>query len=139
MDNDLSALSPAVQNITLSTGRTFEVTPIRVRELGAFMAAIRPIADALASGANIVEMLTDHATDIVTATAIGLRIDRAELDDWALDDLARAAGVVAEVNADFFARRVMPALAQATQAMSDRVAGSISSSGSSPTDTGSET
>lgn len=121
--------------LTLSTGLEIVVTPIRVKELPAFIAAIQPLIAMADSGFDVVAMLAQNSDAVIAATAIGLRISRAQADEMGIDDLVESALSVIEVNADFFARRVQPALMRAQQTMAARLAGSTPSSNSSDTAT----
>lgn len=136
---ELETIINAPSPLTLSSGRVIDVTPIKVREFPAFTAALEPVVGLLASGADVPALMLRHAESVIAATAIGLRIPRAEVDDFELDDLVLAAGKVMEVNADFFARRVLPALNLTTATMSGLLAGLMRSTGSFPADTGSAT
>lgn len=136
---ELDIIVNAPEPLTLSTGRVIEVTPVKVREFPAFTAALEPVIGLLASGADVSALLLVHSESVIAATAIGLRIPRAEVDDFDLDDLVLAAAKVMEVNADFFARRVLPALNWTTTQMSGLLAGLMPSIDSSPADTGSAT
>lgn len=139
MSQELETLINAPQQITLSNGRVLDVTPIRVKELPSFAAALGPIFDMLAGGASVQALIAHNSESVIAATAIGMRIPRAEIDQFELDDLVVCAAKVIEVNADFFARRVLPALNQTTVRMSGLLAGLMRSTGSSQADTGSET
>jgi hypothetical protein len=137
--NELETIINAPEPLTLSTGRVIDVTPIKTREFPAFTAALEPVFGMLAAGADVPTLMLRNSDAVIAATAIGLRIPRAELDDLELDDLVIAAAKVMEVNADFFARRVLPALNQTTTRMGGLLAGLMRSIASSPADTDSAT
>lgn len=101
--------------ITVSD-RALTITPVTVRDLPAFLAAVEPIARELATG-DLMGALTRQAESFIAATAIGAGVERAWLDARGADDLIVLASAVVEVNADFFVRRVMPAIEQAAQAL----------------------
>lgn len=136
---ELETMINAPHTVTLSSGTVLEITPIRVKELPALTAAVEPIFALIAGGMPVSAMLASNSDAVIAATAIGLRMARAELDEFELDDLVVAAAKVMEVNADFFARRVLPALNQATVKMSGTLAGLMQSIDSSQADTGSAT
>lgn len=139
MSTDLKTIVNAPQPLVLSDGRTLDITPIRVKELPAFIAALEPIFGMVSAGASVTTLLAQNSEAVIAATAVGLRLPRAEVDEFGLDDLVTGAAKVMEVNADFFARRVLPALNQTTSQMSSLMAGLMPSIGSSPADTGSAT
>lgn len=135
--SDLDTLVNTPVTVALSSGAVIEVTPIRVRELPAFIAALEPLLGMAAGGFDVMALLAHNSEAVIAATAIGLRLPRAEVDEFGMDDLVTAAVAVIEVNADFFVRRVQPALTQAQRQTIARLAGSMPSSASSPTATGS--
>jgi len=139
MQTELETIVNAPQPLTLSDGRVLDVTPIKTREFPAFTNALNPVIGMIAAGVEVQSLLAQNSEAVIAATAIGLRIPRAELDDFDLDDLILGAAKVMEVNADFFARRVLPALNQTTAKMSGLLAGLMHSIDSSPADTGSAT
>jgi hypothetical protein len=93
------------------------ITPVRVRDLPAFLAAIEPIARDIASG-DILGALARNADSVITATAIGAGVERAWLEEQDAETLVDLAIRVLEVNADFFVRRLVPRLT----AVSERIA-----------------
>lgn len=99
---------------TIDQARTLPIAPVKVKDLPAFLKAIEPIARELAEG-DILAALAHHADDVITATAIGAGIQRAELEDATPDVLVLLATRVMEVNADFFVRQVLPALTAAAE------------------------
>jgi hypothetical protein len=90
------------------------IGPVKVKNLPAFLAAVEPIARDLAAG-DILAALARHADALVTATAIGAGVERSWLEQQDADVLVDLAARVVEVNADFFVRRVLPAIAQAAE------------------------
>lgn len=110
------------------------VTAITVRELPAFMAAIEPIIADIAAGNSVSDMMLSNVEAVINAVVIGLRTERAVVDAMSLDTLVDAAFAVFEVNADFFARRVMPKITQASERMAQALAGLNSTQGSEAQD-----
>ena len=125
--DDLQALAGSAQRLELSTGRVVELTPIRVKELPAFMAAIGALLGQMSASPDVLAMLAQNPEAVIAATAIGLRMPRAEVDELGTDDLVVAALAVIEVNADFFVRRVQPALLKASAQAVAALAGLTSS------------
>lgn len=133
--SDLDTLVNVPVTLNLTTGLAVEVTPIRVKELPAFIAAVEPLLAMAGSGFDVPAMLVKNSEAVIAATAIGLRIPRDQIDTLGLDDLVAAALAVIEVNADFFVRRVQPALMQAQRRATATLTGSKLSSALSATDT----
>lgn len=104
------------------------VTPVKVRDLPAFLAAVEPIARELAQG-DILAALAKHADRVIEATAIGAGVDRAWLEGQTPDVLVDLASKVLEVNADFFVRQVLPKVAAAAERLT-AMTGSGGTSGS---------
>lgn len=99
------------------TASDMPITPVKVRDLPAFVAAVEPIARELASG-DIVGALARHADAVIEATAIGAGVERAWLGEQTPDVLVDLAARVLEVNADFFVQRVMPRVTAAAERLS---------------------
>lgn len=104
-----------------------KITPVKVRDLPAFLAAVEPIARDLATG-DILAALTRNADALITATAIGAGVERAWLEAQDADVLVDLAARVLEVNTDFFVRRVLPKLAAAADRVSLIASGGTSGS-----------
>lgn len=88
------------------------IRPVKVRNLPAFLRACEPIATSLMAG-DIQGALMRHTDDLITATALGADVDRAWLEDQDAETLMDLAFRVLEVNIDFFARTLLPRLADA--------------------------
>lgn len=144
-------------------GERLEIAPIKVRELPALVSTLGPLLPLLgelgdclddapgkkddASGKKekvkglVMELLASHADkagNLVSAVGICLRKDRAWVDELDLDDLAMLVGKVLEVNADFFAQRLLPALTRAIDGVTGAIGGP-QSMGSLEQDINSET
>jgi hypothetical protein len=128
---DLATLAAAPTRMEIA-GRAIAVAPIRVRELPAFAAALEPLLTDLAAGLGVPEILARHAEALITATAIGARVERAWLDEQEADALIELAAAVLEVNADFFVRRILPGLTAASERLSGRLTGLPSTPASAP-------
>lgn len=100
--------------ITLDQAQSLPIAPVKVKDLRAFLKAIDPIARDLAEG-DILAALAHHADEVITATAIGAGVPRAELDEATADVLVLLATRVMEVNADFFVRQVLPLVTAAAE------------------------
>lgn len=139
MPSELETIINAPQQIALSDGRVLDVTPVRVKDLPAFMAAIEPVLSLAVDGSDVLALMVRDSESVIAATAIGLRIPRTEIDEFGLDDLVVCAGKVLEVNADFFAQRVLPAINLTTKRINSLLGGLMQSIGSSRQDTDSPT
>lgn len=119
-NNELNTLIP--QPVVVEAGgETFSVTPIVVREIAPMIAACRPIVADLATG-DPLAALTNHPDALVRAVAVGARIDEAKLGTMQLDELLALATAVIEVNADFFVRRLSPAMNAAMERVAKALA-----------------
>lgn len=96
--------------------RTITVTPVKVAVLPDFLRAVEPIAADLSTG-DIMGALARPAENLIAATALGAGVERSWLDEQEVDVLVELAAAVLEVNADFFARRLTPALLKAAEAL----------------------
>lgn len=131
-DNELDALVP--QPVTVRAGGVdYAITPITTRELPAMLKACQPVLAELATG-DMMAAFMNQAESVIAATAIGARVSRASLDELALDELLTLAAAVVEVNADFFARRIAPAITAAAERVAKALAGSSSTPDSAPPD-----
>lgn len=91
------------------------ITPLRVGELPRFLAAIQPVADLFSTEPDWLALLAQHGQSVLDALAVAARCDKGWVETLELDDAVRLAEAVFEVNADFFVRRVAPAIQQAAQ------------------------
>ena len=119
MTDALAVLAPAAVPVTVA-GRTFEVAPIRVKDLPAFARTIEPIARDLLAG-DVAGALARNADALIAATAIGARVERDWLDEQTAEELVALAIAVVEVNADFFVRRLLPRLTQTAETLTQRL------------------
>ena len=118
-------------------GKPVAITPLRVRQIPAFVRAIGP-ASALLMDGRIADAVALHGDGIVVAMAVATDESEDWLGDLLPDAFLELVSVVMEVNGDFFARRVAPLIKNmeakamaATKAMS----GATSSPPSSDTAT----
>lgn len=128
---ELDALIQAPARIEVA-GETLEIWPLVVIQIPAILRAARPVVEALRRGeSDILGLLADHGDRLLEAVAIATGRTRAWVDALPADDLVRLAGVVVEVNADFFVRRLLPAITAAAEqaARALEAAGRIPASG----------
>jgi hypothetical protein len=158
--DELKALFPQPVIVEVS-GEPVEIRPLRTRQFGAFAAAVEPLLGAYGQvradiaaiqalpaedgeildwtqaagrlGADYwVGRIGAHADDLIPALAVALDRPKEWVGDLYLDDLARLVMAVFEANADFFARRMMPAAVEIMERLMPRpAAGGIPATGSS--------
>jgi hypothetical protein len=117
--DDFATFPPQPQSLEIA-GDTLALTPIRVGEVPALLAAIKPIAQHLVNGdPDWLALLTEHSDAILDALAIATRRPREWVEALSLDDAVQLATALFEVNVDFFVQRVVPAI-QSAAARIDR-------------------
>lgn len=121
MAGEFDAIEKPLERVQVG-GRTFEVRPLTIGQLPAFTRHIRPLAGALqpllagdgaADGdfvATLLDLVSDHGDAMIEAASVALRVPRADIE--ALDPLEFVSLLlpIVRINADFFARRLQPAL-----------------------------
>lgn len=117
--DDFATFPPQPQSLEIA-GDTLALTPIRVGEVPALLAAIKPIAPHLVNGdPDWLALLTEHGDAILDALAIAARRPREWVEALSLDDAVQLATALFEVNVAFFVQRVVPAI-QSAAARIDR-------------------
>jgi hypothetical protein len=111
--NPYAALPPVPATIVIG-GETLDLTPIRLGELPAFARAVQPVANHLSASPDWLALVSEHGEAVIDAVAIAVRRPREWVAGLDLDEAVQLASAVFEVNADFFMRRLAPAIAQAT-------------------------
>lgn len=106
--------------------RVLSVTPVEVIELPAMLRACQPVFGLLAGGDLMSALLKDPEA-VIAAIAVGARLPRSEMDALDMAELVALGSAVIQVNADFFVRRVTPALVEASQKVALALAGSMAS------------
>jgi len=102
---------------------SLEITPIRVGELSALIKAVRPFIERLTADTDWIALLADHDDALLEAIAIASRRQKDWVSQLTIDDAVRLATVLFEVNADFFARQVSPAIQRAAARINEQVSG----------------
>lgn len=108
------AALPPVPTAFVIGGETLDLAPIRLGELPAFARAVQPAAAFLSASPDWLALISTHGEAVIEAVAIACRRPREWVAALPLDEAVRLAGAVFEVNADFFMRRLAPAIGQAT-------------------------
>lgn len=121
MKDDLKTLvQPQSNEVELSTGLKVVITQIKVKQLPEFAAAIKsifPKGIINFDEVNITELVLNSTEQIINLVKVCSGISKEELDSLEIDDLVILAGKVAEVNVDFFMKRVLPSLTKTTTAL----------------------
>lgn len=118
MADDLSVIDPISTSVEFR-GATRDISPLKVGQLPKFARAIKPIGGEAFSGiingdlSGLFDLIADHGEAIIDAASVASGIDRAEIEQADVDELVHLAAVIIKVNADFFARRLTPALRKA--------------------------
>lgn len=90
-------------------GKTLQILPLKVRQIPAFARHITPVVGPLLSG-EFLEAMAVGGEDLVQAVRVATGEPEAWLADLYPQDFLVIVAAVVEVNADFFAQRVLPAL-----------------------------
>lgn len=114
METDAFAVLPPMPVFVEVGGERLDLTPLKVGEVPAFARAIQPMAASLSVSPDWLALLADHGDAVIEAVAIASRRPRDWVGNLDLDDAVRLAEAVFGVNADFFVRRLLPALTAAT-------------------------
>lgn len=95
----------------LIAGEPLPIEPVRLGQLGAFVRAVQPIAADLVKGeVDVLALLAEHSERVLAALAAATGKPHAWVAALPLDDAVALAAEVIKVNADFFVRRVLPAM-----------------------------
>jgi hypothetical protein len=120
--DDLSVIEPIAASVDFC-GKAYPITPMKVGQLPKFARAIKGIEfgdlAALENGdiGAIMGLIADHGESIIDAASVASGIDRAVIEDAESDEMILLVATVMRVNADFFARRLLPKLREQGQAM----------------------
>ncbi len=90
-------------------GKSVTVAPLRVRQIPPFLRAAGPALSGLFAG-DLAGALATHGEALIEAVAVATGEPAEWLGELEADEFLRLAVEVVEVNADFFVRRVSPAL-----------------------------
>jgi hypothetical protein len=122
MQDEFSAIDPIATEVTFR-GETYRITPLKVGQLPKFARAIKGIGlDSLAALESgdmtvILELIADHGEQIIDAVATASGISKEAIEGAETDEMILLVATVMRVNADFFARRLLPKLREQGQAM----------------------
>ncbi len=119
-DPTLAALTAAPHLFYLQDGSTLEIRPLKVRQIQPFaraVSAVLPAVQVVGGKLDLLPLVTEHGNDLAQAVAVAVERPLDWVGALDADTFVRLAGAVVEVNADFFVRRLMPAVTQQTQAL----------------------
>jgi len=123
--NDFDAFPPTPQPLEVA-GVELPITPIRIGEVPALLAAVRPFAHQLVDGdPDWLGLLADHGDALITAIAVASRRPKEWVESLAMDDAIRLATALFEVNADFFVQRVVPTIQHAAARINAPMSGPL--------------
>lgn len=123
--NDFDAFPPTALSLEIA-GAELAITPIRVGEIPALLAAVRPFAHRLVDAdPDWLGLLADQGDALITAIAVASRRPQEWVAGLAMDDAIRLAAALFEVNADFFVQRVVPAIQHAAARINAQMSGPL--------------
>lgn len=118
--SDLSVIDPE-PTVVEFRGKKVSIRPLRVGQLPQFARAVAPMAGALTAAMDnfgpgqFLDLLAAHGDRLIEAVAIGSGVSRTEIEASDPAELLALAMPIVKVNADFFGRRLIPALAAMRQ------------------------
>ncbi len=115
MSGDLNTFVPEARGIELA-GKTVVVLPLRIRQVPMFARLIAPAAAILATG-DLLAAVTRYGEDLIQAVAVATGESVEWVGELTSDDFVLLAGLVVEVNADFFVQQVMPKLTKVSDTL----------------------
>ena len=127
MTDALSSLPPVPRSIVIG-GESIDLSPLKVGEIPSFARAVQPAVASLSTSPDWLALLALHGEAVIDSVAIASRRPTEWVTGLELDDAVRLAEAVFEVNADFFIRRVLPSLTEATTRIGAQITGAMRSS-----------
>jgi len=114
MGKDPFAALPPVPDTFEIAGERIDLTPLKVGEVPAFARAVQPLAASLSASPDWLALMAEHGDTVIVAIAVATRRPVEWVAGLDLDEAVRLAEAVFGVNANFFMRRLLPALTAAT-------------------------
>lgn len=115
MDMSLDAFAPTPCILRVG-GCDLTILPLKMRQIPPFSRAVKLVAPYLLADQMLLAV-QDQYDSLRDAVAIAAQVEVEWLGDLYPDDFILLAAAVVEVNADFFARRVLPAIRTASEAV----------------------
>lgn len=118
---DLAALTASPRRWVAPDGTPVDIAPLKVRQIQPFATALAPVlagVQIVGGQVPIAPLLAAHADAIAAAIAVATGQSATWLGDLDVDVFIDLAAQVVEVNADFFARRVVPMAERQAMAIS---------------------
>lgn len=111
----ISKILPQEVPVTLISGEVVTVRPIKVRDIQRFIQASAPLYEAFMTArsvekVDISSLLIEKLPQVLDFVAVGTGKDQAWVGELEVPDLTDLFFTVAEVNSDFFIKRVLPGL-----------------------------
>lgn len=121
--SDFAAFPPTPLSLEIA-GAPLAITPLRVGEIPALLAALRPFAHRWVDGdPDWLGLLANHGDALITAMAVASRRPQDWVAGLEIDDAIRLAATLFEVNGDFFVQRVVPEIQRAAARIEARTSG----------------
>lgn len=147
--DDSAVLDPPAVEVRF-LGELVTVRPLQIRQIPPFTRLVRMAAPAIlrlygsrgatdgSHEAAFLDLIADHGETIIAACAVAVDRDAAWVETGNVDELLALLISIAEVNQDFFAKRVAPMLSKlqaspAVQAMAEAADAPTSPNGDGPT------
>lgn len=114
MTEELETLIPQPVEITVA-GEKLEILPLTIGQLTRVMKALKPALADIGGEINLTLLAAEHGETLLSAVSAATGKEAAWLDKLPMDDFIRLAGLLLEVNADFFTQRVLPQITAAAE------------------------
>lgn len=101
--NDLGVLTPESRRLALADGGVLCLSPLRVRQIGPFLAALSPAWDDMAGTVDVWGLIAAHEGPLLEALAVAADVPRSAIDAMRPPEQLAALAAVAELNADLLA------------------------------------
>lgn len=112
--NELETLIPQPVEIEAG-GEILSIMPLTIGQLARVMKALKPALADIQGEINLTMMAVEHGETLLSAVSAATGKSIEWLDKLPIDDFVRLAGLLLEVNADFFTRRVLPEIAASAE------------------------
>lgn len=114
MTTELETLNP--QPVTIEAGgEKLAILPLTIGQLTRVMKALKPALADIQGEINLTLLAVDHGDTLLAAVSAATGKPVEWLEALQTDEFIKLAGLLLEVNADFFTRRVLPEITQAAE------------------------